>query len=231
MKNALNFLFLLTLIISCSIKNRNQTGKDEQVLNRQDTLVLQKIVTNEIAGSAYSKKAIEYSLVVKNDTLDFKPVFVESNEDGMVSIYLNLPYANKTQTYSQRTEVLKLILGKASEEFNFDSLSRLSVGRLILTGDLAIEITEQYKSRYDINENITTSDYNKISVFLLESRLTTDLNKLFHPYSKSVEKINIEKAFFTTKNDLLKNSKVEKDTSEIPDRILDCIVWVSFKNE
>lgn len=107
----------------------------------------------------------------------------------------------------------------------------MSIGRLILTGDLAIAITEEYRNKFGEKEKITTADYSEISDFLLESRLTKDLNELFEPYSKSVEKVSIEKAFFTTRDELVNYSRVSKDTSDIPNKILDCITWIKFKNE
>ncbi len=115
--------------------------------------------------------------------------------------------------------------------FKFDSLSGMSIGRLILTGDLAIAVTEEYRNKFGEKEKITTADYSEISDFLLESRLTKDLNELFEPYSKSVEKVSIEKAFFTTRDELVNYSRVSKDTSDIPNKILDCITWIKFKNE
>lgn len=231
MKNVFGFLVILILIISCSAHNRKQTGKAVSELNSKDTLILQKNVTGEIAGSAYSKKAISYVTVLNNDTSGFSPVFIESNENGAVSIDLNLPYTNKTESWAQRLRELKLILPESAKEFNLGSLNSISVGRLILTGDLSIEITEKYKIRFGENVRIKTSDYGKISNFLLETQLTDDMNELFKPYSVSVAKITIEKAFFTTKNELLNNSSVERDPSEIPDKILDCIVWIRFKNK
>ena len=45
-----------------------------------------------------------------------------------------------------------------------------------LSGDLAIEVTSQYRQVFGENEKI--GDYQKVSQFLLESRMMTDLNKL-----------------------------------------------------
>ncbi len=231
MKNAFNFTVILMLIISCSCHNRKKNGKVVSELNNLDTLISQKNVTGEIAGSAYTKKAIEYFAVIKNDTSGFRPIFIESIENGSVSINLNLPYSDKTETYSQRLREMKLILPESTKDFNPDSLMSISVGRLILTGDLAVEITEQYRTRFGESEIINTSDYGKISDFLLETQLANDMNELFSPYSVSVAKITIEKAFFTTKNELLHNSRVERNLAEIPDKILDCIVWIRFKKD
>ncbi|HSH20148.1 MAG TPA: hypothetical protein VLA03_06830 [Draconibacterium sp.] len=230
MKNSICILVFIFLFVSCTKQNKNKTGTYYSDIETQDTLIASKTITGETAGYAYLKRAVEYFAVIKNDTSSFMPLFIESKENSAVSIDLNLPYTNKTETYAQRMSELKLILPTASKEFDFDSLRSLSIGRLILTGDLAVEITKQYKTRFGENEKITTSDYGRISEFLLESNLTKDFNELFEPYSLTVEKIIIEKAFFTNKSDLLNNSAVSKDASEIPEKVLDCIAWVRFKN-
>ena len=233
MKNLVLIFLSVIVFFSCS----NQTEQKQKIKNDikihqiSDTIIGKKNITNEIAGSAYRKRAIGYFVIIKKDTSGFMPIFTESKDNGRIGISQNLPYSNETETYFQRLCELKLILPKAEKEFNFDSLRGMSVGRLILTGDLAIKITEEYKNKFGENEKITTTDYSKISNFLLESRLTKDLNELFEPYSKSVEKVNIEKAFFTTRDELMKYSRVSRDTVNIPNKILDCMTWIKFKNE
>jgi len=232
MKNSVLIFLSFIVFYSCSNKTEQkqkiEIENEIKIDNISDTIIGKKNVINEIAGSAYRKRATEYFVVVKKDTSGFRPIFTESKENGRIAISQNLPYSNETETYFQRLSELKLILPKAEKEFNFDSLSSMSIGRLILTGDLAIIITEEYKNKFGENEKIVTADYNEISDFLLESRLTKDLNELFEAYSKSVEKINIEKAFFTKRDQLLKFSSVSKDTMDVPNKILDCIIWVEF---
>jgi len=65
----------------------------------------------------------------------------------------------------------------------------------------------------------------------LESKLAVDFNSLFAPYSKSVENVIIEKAFFAQRDELLKYSHVAGDTTKIPGKVLDCITWIKFKTE
>jgi len=233
MKNSVLIFLLFVVFYSCL----NQTEQKKKIENEikiekfSDTIIGKKNITNEIAGSAYRKRATGYFVIVKKDTSGFMPIFSESKDNGRIGISQKLPYSNETETYFQRLSELKLILPEAAKEFNFDSLSNMSIGRLILSGDLAITITEEYKNKFGEKEVITTADYSEISEFLLESRLTKDLNKLFEPYSKSVEKVRIEKVFFATRDELLKFSKVSKDTADIPNKILDCMTWIKFKNE
>jgi len=233
MKNLILIIFSLIIFCSCSNKNGQKGNEKTKIKIDQNTqtTIGKKNITNEIAGSAYRKRATGYFVISKSDTSGFMPIFYESQDNGKIGINLNLPYSNNTETYNQRLSEIKLILPKAFEEYNPDSLNGLSIGRLILTGDLAIEITNDYKSKFGDNENILTTDYKGVSDFLLESKLTKDLNKLFEPYSIVVEKVSIEKAFFTSKDELIKFSSLTQDTSMIPNKVLDCMTWIKFKNK
>ena len=233
MKNLLLILLIFTVCFSCLNHNRqNQKNQNNAEKNSvSEPVIGMKNVINEVAGSAYLNKAICYFVIANQDTSGFMPVFTESKDAGVVGIDLNLPYSNKSETYHQRIMELKLILNEAGKEFNFDSLRSMSVGRLILTGDLAVDITREYKNQFGEKEKITTADYSKISDFLLNSGLTKDINELFEPYSKSVENVSIEKAFFITKEELFKVANVSEDIADVPDHILDCITWVRLKKE
>lgn len=224
---------IIAVFISCS----NQTGKKKEAeikaktVNSNDTIIGMKDITNEIAGSTYRKRATEYFTIVNKDTSDFMPIIGESKDNGRIGINQNLTYSKKNKIYSQRLIELKLILPEAAKEYNFDSLTTMSNGRLILSGDLAIIVTEEYKRKFGNKEKVTTADYKGISDFLLESTLAKDLNELLKPYSKSVSRISIEKAFFTDKLELLRYSKISRDSTEIPDKILDFVTWIEFKDE
>ena len=158
------------------------------------------------------------------------PIFYESKANGKVGIDQHLSYANKTETYHERLKELKLILPEAAREFNFDSLTSMSLGRLFLSGDLAIHVTQAYTHQFGEKKHIITATYDEISAFLLGSKLGQDYNELFKPYAKVVEGVAVEKVFFTTKENLIHNSKVSMDTTTIPENILDATVWVNLKN-
>ena len=233
MKNSILIFLLFVVFYSCSNQNEQKKKIENEIKIEKfpDTIIGKKNITDELAGSAFRKRATQYFVVVKKDTSRFMPIFSKLKNNGKIEISQRLPYSNETETYFQRLSELKLILPEAAKEFNLDSLSHMSIGRLILSGDLAIAITKEYKNKFGEKEVITTADYSEISKFLLESKLTKDLNKLFEPYSKSVEKVGIEKVFFTTRDNLLKCSRVSKDTADIPNKILDCMTWVVFKNK
>ena len=191
-----------------------------------DTIVGSKVLTSEFAGSAYIERAIGYFVIFDKDTSDYTCIFTESKDGGVVGLNLRIPYSKAEMTYRQRLEVLKIILSKAANDFNFDSLTGISLGRLILSGDLAIDITKQYHQKFGTSDRL--EDYIAVGQFLKESKLGTDLNALFEPFSISVDKVSIEKLFFTSQKELYLTSKVEMDTTSVPDKILDCITWVKL---
>ncbi len=228
----INLIILVTCSCSSPTGQKRESDNKESKAQSIDTLIGKKNITNEIAGSAYRKRATGYFTIVNKDTSDFMPIFSEYNDNGKIGINLNLPYLKNAKTYFQRLSELELILPEAALEYNFDSLRTVSIGRLILSGDLAISVTKEYKEKFGNKEKIITSDYKEISEFLLaESTLAKDLNELLKPYSKSVSRIDIEKAFFTDKDELLRYSEISRDTTEIPEKILDFITWINIKDE
>jgi hypothetical protein len=221
---------LLVVLFGCNDNRQNSTTQvSEQFKAPYDTIIGKKILTDEIAGSAYRKRAIGYFVIVGKDTSDFACIFTESKGDGHVGIDLNIPYFKKTMTYSQRLKELKMILPKAALDFNFDSLTGISYGRLILSGDLAIDVTNQYRQRFGTSDKLQS--YDVVRQFLKESKLGTDLNTLFKDYSITVDNVYSEKLFFTTREDFYWASKVNTDSSDIPERILDCITYVKLSKK
>jgi hypothetical protein len=226
----LTIVFLALLFLTCNQNGKSvssQTSSEKQTT--ADTIVESKLMTNDVAGSSYLKKAIGYYIIVGNDTSDFMCIFSESKDWGKVGMDLNISYSKITMTYGQRMNELKKILSVAVKDFNFDSLTTIEFGRLVLSGDLAIDITNQYKQKFGKTVKIT--DYGIVSKFLKNSKLASDIDNLFKPYSISVFNVSIEKVFFTIKEDLYQVSKIETDTTKVPDRILDCMTWVRLKRK
>ena len=215
---------LYSLTVSCA----NGTSRPRNAIDmfhQTDTLIGRKQITNEIAGSAFRKRAESFFLILNKDTSDFQPIFTESKEGNRVG--LDLRFEMKTLTYKQRLTELKIILPIAAEDFDIDSLRSIFLGRLVSSGDLAIEITNQYRQKFGKVDKI--SDYEKFNQFLKESKLATDLNEVFKAYSVSVDKIYPEHSFFTTKQNLMSSSKIESDSTTVPNSILDCLIWIGLE--
>jgi hypothetical protein len=226
----LTFGLLIFLLTACS--GHRQNG-EPQTLNKAKTSgslnVGSKIITDEIAGSVFRKRAIGYFVVTDKDTSDFTCIFYESKDGGKVGIDLNIPYLKVTMAYRQRMDELETILPKAAMDFDFDSLTSISFGRLILSGDLAIEVTKQYGQKFGTSDKV--ADYKTVELFLRESKLGSDLNEIFKPYSISVDNISLEKLFFTTKKEIFWASKIETDSANVPDKILDCMIVAKIRKK
>lgn len=226
----LTFGLLIFLLTACNGHRQNEAPQTVNKIKTSDSLnVGSKIITDEIAGSAFRKRAIGYFVVSDKDTSDFTCIFYESKDDGKVRLDLNIPYLKATMAYRQRMDELETILPKAAMDFDFDSLTSISFGRLILSGDLAIEVTKQYGQKFGTSDKV--ADYKTIELFLRESKLGSDLNGIFKPYSISVDNISLEKLFFTTKKEIFWASKIESDSANVPDKILDCMIVAKLKKK
>jgi len=224
------FGLLILLLIACNGHRQNGASPTVNKTKASDSLIVgSKIIADEIAGSAFRKRAIGYFVIIDNDTSDFTCIFYESKVGGNIGIDLNIPYMTAAMSYRQRMEELSKILPKAAIDFDFDSLTSISFGRLILSGDLAIEVTKQYRQKFGTVNKV--ADYKSVELFLKESKLGTDLNEIFKPYSISVDNVSLEKLFFTTKEALFWASKIETDSTNVPDKILDCMLVVRLKKE
>ena len=231
--NLFKYILVILVLASCHETIRHSDEQEKTLsVSTPDTIIGSRPITNEIAGSAYRKRATGYFVIIGTDTSDYMPIFIESKKNGHVILDLHLPYYNDNLTFDQHLCELNKILSKASTEYDFDYLTGISIGRLILTGDLAIKVTDQYKEKFGEPGTIKTDKYNEISNFLKESQLANEFNNLFQPFSLTVDHIGVEKVFFAHKDELLKlKIKTKTDTSEIPDKILDCLTGVGLKKE
>jgi len=228
MKKTFTSVLFLMILLSCSDSGRQEDAAN--IPTEPAIKYFQKDMSDEVAGSSYIKKAHGYSVISGNDTSSFMPIFIESKTDLTVSLDLNLPYRKHNLCYADRLRELELILTEASKEYSISSISSVDIGRLILTGDLAVHLTEQYKQLYN-DEKIFAKDYDKISSFLKTSKLADDMSRLFAPYNLEVNAVSIEKTFFTSKSELCKYALLETDSTAIPEKILDCITWVQLQNK
>ena len=193
----------------------------------QDTVIGSMEIEDDLAGSSYRKRGTSYFLIVKGDTSEFRPIFIESN-DGNVRLILNLPYRKNKLNHEQRLMQLQRILSKSSSDYDLKNLNGISIGRLVLLGSLTINLTSEYFQEFGGNSKIRTEDYQDVSKFLLDSQLTSSFNEVLDPYQLTITKINIEKAFLTTKEELIMYSQIE--SNDLPEKVLDCMTWLTIEN-
>lgn len=215
----LKILSVLLCISSCRNKIENFS---DNLINSQDTLVRSETLITPIEGSSAALKSERFYLVIKNDTSDFTCLVNTSTESGTYS--LNISFYASNISYEERLKELLIILPGISKKYPLDSLRSIYLGRLIYYGDLAISVTEAYNRTYTSYKK--AEDYQAISTFLLKTQLADDFNKLLKPYGLSVQKISPEKIFFADKKELLLLSKVKQNKDSIPDKILDCMLWL-----
>ena len=224
-------LLLVSLIVfSFSCRNKQTDSAQnisdaKEAFNEPGTLTGSIPITDEIAGSAYRKRAKGYFIIAGGDTSAFMPIFTESKK-SIVGIDIRF---NKEMTYAQQFKELKTLLAEAVKDFEFDSIRSITLGRLITTGDLAIEISNELNLDKKLKNNL--NDYPKVVVFLMKSKLTSDFNSLLNPYNIYVDTIYPEKLFFASQKELFTYSKIETDSVQIPDKILDCITGIGLKKE
>jgi len=205
-----------------------KTGYGKSVF-KTDTIIGSRNITNELPGSALRKRAKEYFVIAGKDTSFLQCYFIESKDGNSVDIDIADHYMVPKEkiTYNEFIKELKAILPIAAKDFNFKKLNSIFVGRIIRKGDIAIEITNQYAQKFgSTNKKI---DFQKTTIFLTHSKLADDFNTLLKPYSFSVHNTPIEHPFFTTRNELFSQSKIETDPKKVPEKIFDCMVWLELK--
>lgn len=207
-------------MLSCTEENKTSSSTDEKIV-AIDTLVISTDVSKKVAGNAYLSRATEYGLLIDKDTSNMSFVFLQNKDYGTVGIDFNQPYNAPKSSHRQRFSELSYILPYAAKDYPLDSLRGFSLGRLVGNGDLAIAVSQQ------IDSTLNIEDYKEVSKFLMQSALAKEINNLLAPYSISVKSISVEKVFFTDKKEVYTYSLIESDSSVIPNKILDCLLWVN----
>lgn len=215
--NRIHILFIVFL--ACQPKEK--PASDPKTY-KSDTVVVTVDMNETLAGSAYRKRATGYFLMINNDSSIYMPSFTESNE-GKVSLMLGL---HPLLTYQEQMEQLHVLLPAAAKTYNFDSLNGIYLGRLVQTGDLVIDITNEYLTAFKGYGSTATTEYKKIEDFLTDSKLGRDMNELFKPYGLEVTGTSVEKVFFTSLHKYIKIDSAQHTI--IPEKILDCMTWVEL---
>lgn len=230
----MKILFIFLFLYSCD-KIKTTTINE----NNNDTIVVEATVSDEVATFPNEKK---YFIVVNKDTLDIFCTFdkINDNEISLQVDYFdnrtllsdssaigkkNIRITTHKISYEEQMKLLCKIFEKANTKYNLSNIHSIILGELIDNGDLAVEVTTVYYKRYGKE---ALCDYKYIEQIIENSSLKKYLNDALKPYSLSVDKINIEKAFFVSKTKLLESKKIKYPPSEIPDKILNCSIYVTL---
>lgn len=197
------------------------------VIARQDTAVVGWVNLHEMAGNAYLSRSMRYFLKIGSDSSRFNCIVYESKENKRLGMDLRL--AHETMSWSQQMQELKVLMPVISKEFFLDSLGSISLGRLCHTGDAGADVTRLYRDKVTKSRKIPS--YRLISQFLLHTTLTSQLNELLLPYGLKVRGYGLEKVFFIPKSSVMASTRFETAERDIPDFLLDAIVWVSVQRK
>lgn len=241
---------VLFSILSLSACGRTRSSNSATFIGnaQADTIVVSKTIQDETFSLKFREK--EYFLVAGKDTSGLSCIFSENKNSGKISVTLEYDDFYKSSltpiacssdtsaigekqiehkapyykmTYRQQMEALRLILKESSKEFDLSKMRNISL-MLINSGDLAIEVTEQYTKRFGTKGTIT--QYRELAKMLADSRLNSDLNKLLEPYSVFIDRISVEEVYAANKKTFLAESKIDT-TIKIPKNILNCIIHIS----
>lgn len=242
---------LLTLLLF-STCNRMKSTESTVIGDVQaDTIVKSGTVPNEIVSTGYREK--EYFVVAGKDTSNLSCIFSENKNSGKISLTFKCNTNNKRAlissnslsdsavigetstepkvpyyktTYQQQMSALGMILKKSSEDFDLSKLQNISL-ELLSSGNLAIEVTDQYVKRFG-TKSLTTR-YKEVEQILSDSQLYSDINEMLKSYFIVADRISVEKVYFAGKKAFLAESKIDTVTTKIPDYVLDCFIYINLK--
>lgn len=221
----LSILILFFFQMTCS----NEATIGDRYLLSKNTVVISKPITNEIAGSAYRKRATQYQLANQFDTSKFAIIISESNKndfDHEGSVHLEIHF-DKNKNFREQKVELNMLLEKASEEYKFDSLKSIYSLWLPSLGDLDIIISKELENNNDIK--LIQEDYWKLNAFLLTSSLSKEINDIFKKYNLTVKQFSIEHfSYFARPETLIRYSKIETNPNDFPTKIMEGAMWIYF---
>lgn len=191
-----------------------------------DTAVIGLINLHEMPGKATLSRSMRYFLKKGNDSSRFSCVLHETRESKRLGMDINL--AQKTMTWEEEMQELETMMPVIAREFFLDSLSSISLGRLSETGDACADVTRLYREKVSKSKRIPT--YQLISSFLLHTSLTARLNRVLAPYGLKVRGYGLEKVFFIPKSSVTVNTRFA-NSGDIPDPLLDAIMWISIQRK
>ncbi len=187
-----------------------------------DTLVAKLDVTKTIPGAEYLNKAISYCVMTRLDTSAFKCHFSRWKADSTLFFVTRFsPHMSYRAQYNE----LRYILKEASKDFDLGAIRTIGLGRLVESGDLAVEVSREYFRLFGDKDARVRKEVND---FLVKSKLATDFNTLLKPYNLTVSSVIIEKPYFAPSSVLAQSSKIESGAGMIPKTVLDCVVYLKI---
>lgn len=206
----------------------NKAADADRPLFLNDMVVISKTITNEIAGSAYRKRATQYRLANKSDTSQCTIIIIESNKnefDHDGSVHLQIDF-DKNKSYREQKAELAMLLETACKEYKFDSLKSIYSLWLPSLGDLNIKISKELETK---DVKLIRKNYWKLNDFLLTSSLSKEINDIFKKYKLRAKQFSIEHfGYYAGPETLKRYSKIETDPADFPAKIIQGAMWIYF---
>lgn len=218
--------YLLASFTLFACQRQAEVDKAATMTVSKDTLIQSQWLHESMPEASHLVTSEKFFLVIKKDTSDFNCLVNKLKENRKYTFQISI--TSGYSTYAQRLRELQKLVPEINRKYPIDSLQSIFLGRLIYYGDLAIGITQAYHRHYSESTIVSTKHYPSIASFLLKTQLAEDFNKILRPYGVAIQNISVEKIFFADKKELLTLGRVSSPTDSIPEKILDCLIWMEI---
>lgn len=152
-----------------------------------DTIVVkqQNVFPDSSSVDIYSK-SYSYYCIVGNDTMKFALRCNEHKSDST----LNLTFHQREgMLFTTFLRFVEKCIPEIQEDFNINRLNTIYFNSPIYYPDLSISLSKEYAHKFGSK----IVGYKKLNEFLLNSYLTTTLNRFLKPLGKKTNRYSIEK--------------------------------------
>ena len=226
-------IIVLIFLSGCEKKNPSiESNSNRSNETKLDTTVFEEVRYSEPNDYRRGGYVYTYHVVSRSDTSRFRVSIFNRELNKGLQLHTGFPGYDNGKIYSHAMKELKKILQHANRTQALDSISLISLGSLINTGDLAIDVSKDFDVLYPEYGKLLNQrkgyrfDYEALRTFLMTSELTQDFNTVLSPYSLKIKNVFIEKAHYTAPQSLPSRQYLETDSSEIPENILNGMVWL-----
>lgn len=234
-------LSLLLTLFSC-VKNENKEKSLKSMASTietnekiQDTIFLIKKSTSEVSESSYYNKSVEYTPVIKNDTLNLNITLSELTSDSSIFIDIRTSSINDSIfiSFKDKVHFLKKVLLLANSEFDISSTQTIHLGHLSSRSmfQTTLELSRDYINLYNPKKNITTKDYKQVVNFLNQSKLKVMLDNKLEDTNLEVETFKIEKAGLIPFESYSKWKWIKTPEDQLPKYLLMAMLWAKIKHK
>lgn len=180
-------LTITTGLISCFQESKKSNKQSDKTSTIIDTIIVkQKHKLDKSYEIGFYSKSYSYYWVVGKDTLDFAVNATEYEADST----LNISVIHKSPIlFSTTLTKIKECLPLIKNDFYLSKLNSLYFKEPIFYSDLTKELSADYEKQFG-RKNIS---YEKLNLFLLNSKMNIQLNDFLNPLDKVVKRYGIEK--------------------------------------